>query len=422
VARAPAAFLAAFLAAVLLALGSAAFAQEKTRLDTIEKSLDEQQERAAAIEKEHQAIAQELEELRRRLVDAAAGTQDAEVELTRSERALRRLTKEAAKKEEQLTRRRGQMVAMLAALERLALRPADALIVAPSPPVDTVRGALLLNAALPALESRVLALRRELAELARVRAAIEETKRALATAVGDREQGIAEIEGLIARKAELLRSTEAEREAAAKRTAALAAEASDLRDLIRRIDEERRRAAAQRQSEPENFLTIPPKNDQAAPTGSQLATIAPRVPPLLEQPSLVRPFPRDPASLIMPVRGRISQHFAEAAAGGELSRGIVIESLPGAQVVAPFDGHVVFEGPFRGYGSILIIEHPGGYHTLLSGLGRSDAVVGQWLIAGEPVGVMAAGGNPKLYVELRRESQPIDPLPWLQVSGGKVKG
>ena len=108
-------------------------------------SLDEQQERAAALDKEHQAIAQELEELRRRLVDAAAGTQDAEVELTRSERALRRPTKEAAKKEEQLTRRRGQMVAMLAALERLALRPADALIVAPSPPVDTVRGALLLN-------------------------------------------------------------------------------------------------------------------------------------------------------------------------------------------------------------------------------------------------------------------------------------
>ena len=124
----------------------------------------------------------------------------------------------------------------------------------------------------------------------------------------------------------------------------------------------------------------------------------------------------------MPVRGRISQHFAEAAVGGEPSRGIVIESLPGAQVVAPFDGHVVFEGPFRGYGSILIIEHPGGYHTLLSGLGRSDAVVGQWLIAGEPVGVMSAGGNPKLYVELRRASQPIDPLPWLQVSGGKVKG
>ena len=68
-----------------------------------------------------------------------------------------------------------------------------------------------------------------------MRAAIEETKRALATAVGDRERGIAEIEGLIARKADLLRSTEAEREAAAKRTAALAAEASDLRDLIRRI-------------------------------------------------------------------------------------------------------------------------------------------------------------------------------------------
>ena len=345
------------LAAALFVFAAGASAQEDARLEKIEKSLAKEQAHAEALERERQAIARELEELRQRLVAAAAGTQNAEVELQRSDRALKRLTKDAAKKQKQLALRRSQMVAMLAALERLALRPADALIVAPSSPVDTVRGALLLNAALPTLDSQAQALKRELEELARVRTAIEETKRALATAVDDRERGIAEIEGLIARKAELLRGTEAERAAAAKRTAALAAEASDLRDLIRRIDEERRIAASQRQSESQNILARPSVSESQPATGSQLATIAPGIPPLIEQPSLVRPFPRDPASLIMPVRGRISLHFAEASTGGELSRGIMIESLPGAQVVAPFDGHVVFEGPFRGYGSILIIEH-----------------------------------------------------------------
>ncbi|MGY8959212.1 MAG: murein hydrolase activator EnvC family protein, partial [Alphaproteobacteria bacterium] len=93
-------------------------------------------------------------------------------------------------------------------------------------------------------------------------------------------------------------------------------------------------------------------------------------------------------------------------------------------VIAPFDGKVVFSGPFRNYGQILIIEHRGGYHTVLAGLSRIDATVGQWLLAGEPVGVLAARsqGKPTLYVELRHNGQPINPAPWIVARTGKVRG
>jgi len=72
----------------------------------------------------------------------------------------------------------------------------------------------------------------------------------------------------------------------------------------------------------------------------------------------------------------------------------------------------------------LIIEHGGRYHTLLAGLDRIDAVVGQWLLAGEPVGTLgsAQNENPELYFELRRAGQPINPLPWLATTGDKVRG
>ena len=80
--------------------------------------------------------------------------------------------------------------------------------------------------------------------------------------------------------------------------------------------------------------------------------------------------------------------FRPDAPDGTKSEGILFETLPGAQVVAPHDGQVVFRGPFRSYGELLIIEHRDGYHTLLAGLGRTDVVVGQWVLAGEPVGVM----------------------------------
>ena len=92
--------------------------------------------------------------------------------------------------------------------------------------------------------------------------------------------------------------------------------------------------------------------------------------------------------------------------------------------MAPFDGQVVFPGPFRGYGEILIIEHRGGYHTRAwPDLGRIDAAVGQWVLAGEPVGVMGSpqDGKAQLYVELRRDGHPIDPAPWLGKRDSKVE-
>ena len=72
----------------------------------------------------------------------------------------------------------------------------------------------------------------------------------------------------------------------------------------------------------------------------------------------------------------------------------------------------------------MIIEHGGGYHSLLAGFARIDGAVGQWLLAGEPVGRMGGAGGelPLLYVEVRRKGEPINPLPWLTASERKVSG
>ena len=100
---------------------------------------------------------------------------------------------------------------------------------------------------------------------------------------------------------------------------------------------------------------------------------------------------------------------------------MVIEHL---DEYGPFEGHIVFAGDFRGYGQLLIIEHGQGYHTLLSGMARIDGVLGQSLVAGEPVGIMGSprNGKPSLYIELRRKGQPINPTPWMVAQKSKVKG
>ena len=126
-------------------------------------------------------------------------------------------------------------------------------------------------------------------------------------------------------------------------------------------------------------------------------------------------------ALLMPAAGEISRHFGDPD-GFSTSKGLSFKTRAGAQVVAPFDGQVMFAGPFKGYGQILIIDHGGGYHSLLAGMDQVNASVGQSVIAGEPVGVMPAETNPSLYLELRRQGQPINPLPWLAARDGRASG
>ena len=121
--------------------------------------------------------------------------------------------------------------------------------------------------------------------------------------------------------------------------------------------------------------------------------------------------------------------FGWPDAAGTPAKGITIETRRGAAVISPNDGEVVFAGPFRGYGELLIIALGDGYHILLAGLTRTDVSVGQWLLAGEPVGIMAdhqggieGGSPPQLYVELRRRGEPVNPLQWMTADKRKASG
>ena len=83
--------------------------------------------------------------------------------------------------------------------------------------------------------------------------------------------------------------------------------------------------------------------------------------------------------------------------------------VPGAQVVAPAAGRVAFAGPYRGYGRIVIIEHPGGWTSLVTGLARTDVAVGEQVVGGGPLGI-AAQASPEITLELRRDGEAVNPL------------
>ncbi|MEQ8355309.1 MAG: peptidoglycan DD-metalloendopeptidase family protein [Kiloniellaceae bacterium] len=374
--------------------------------------------------------------------------------MTAAEQTLTALSAEEKDKADDLAERRDQLGQTLGALQRLALQPPESALARSTQPVDSARAALLLRIAVPKLEVQAKRLRAELGDLAvlRTRIAIERDDLAAATAALGAERD--RLASLLARKAELQASAEAESGAAQIRIARLAEEARDLRELTERIEAEARatedrRLGAEHRRQEQLRLAVEQAEARKEALRQQRAEAADRagaqaerareaaeaasrqveqesqqVARLTKPPSL-RPFPETQESLTLPVRGEVVRLYGqESDAEGGTFKGISIRSRAGAQVVAPFDGKIAYAGRFRGYGLILIIDHGGRYHTILAGFDRIDAVVGQWVLAGEPVARMSdsTGGNPELYLELRRTGQAINPLPWLATNDDKVRG
>lgn len=378
------------------------------RLEQIERSLGHERDRLQRLARESEYQTRELETLRARAVAVAASLRDSEDTLTGLERRLVELAGDAERKEQSFAQRRIELVRLVAELGRVSRQPPEAALVLPSSPLEAVRTAKLLAALTPALRDQAMALAAEVDALQRARAAADVQRREVAEAAerlaGDRET----LDALIARRAKMLAEAESAERSSAARLERLAREAGDLRELVERLDAERAVAEARERSE----------REAARPREPQVAA---RMPPPAER---LRPFGGPGGTIAPPVHGRVVLSFGQPGEGGQPHRGMTVEARPGARLVAPLDGKIVFAGPFRTYGLILIIEHSEGYHTLLAGLGRIDATVGQTVTTGEPVGTAgsAESGYPSIYVELRRNGQPIDPLPWLAPRNEKVSG
>lgn len=349
---------------------------------------------AAAQEADAGALAREIREIRAQLVDMAAAVQAREEEAGTAAAGLADLETRYGARLAEWDASRADLAAALAGLTRVARRPRGALLSPPAAWAETARTAALLELAIPLLIARADRAAAEAEGLERLGAALARRRDAAVAARAALSRERADLERLLERKSALWSAAESAGRARAEERAeraALAAREEDMSGLMDRI------VAG----------PPPPRPARPAQTPSPPATT-------------VR---RPGSSLPWPVHGEIVARFGEDAEGGP-RLGVSIDTPGGARVVAPGDGEIAFAGSFRSYGQLLIIEHEGDYHSLLAGFARIDAEVGQRVLAGEPVGVMAAGGGAAsvLYVEIRRGGQPVDPAPWLLSDNRKVNG
>ena len=392
-------------------------------LQDLKNSVLEKQRAANAIHQENALLSAEVETLQNDLIKAAQSIQDREATLSSLEQQLQTLAKEEKDKEESLITKKNQLSRILTILHRISKNPDEVLLTQPSALTDTVRTSILLRDLVPKINEQARLLNEEITALSLIRSDIATKRLTIIDNSRELDKEHRRLLKLLEQKSLLQKNSQAQASLLDKRVKVLASAAMDLQDLLSQLEVERKKQAEEiRQKE----LTMARERQGNLRTTIAGNSFAPKT--RLNDQTVIsvnptRPFSRAQGLIPFPVTGRITTAFGQIDSNQAPSRGIVMETRPSAQIISPYDGQIMFAGDFKGYGKLLIIEHGEGYHTLLSGMSHIDGTVGQKLLAGEPVGVMSSpGGQTLLYIELRHNGQPVNPLLWFTARNLKVAG
>ena len=397
-----------------------ALKQRDQEFETLQAERKKALEAEAKLGEQIDAIAGDRRKLNQQLIDTAGRVRAVEQRIAAAEARLKPLDDSENAIRASLDGRRTVIAEVLAALQRMGRRPPPAVLVQPEDALQSVRTAIMLGAVLPEMRHQAEALVTDLAELVRLRKEIATERDALArdlAALADDQHRLAMlVEGRQKKQA----AAESELEAEKQRAAALAKQADNLKDLIARLEQGLDRGTRDARAAARALLegrTVPGSLQDPGRLGPALTFVAAR------------------GLLPLPVNGVKVRNFGDPDSTGGAEKGLAIAARAGAQVTSPCDGLVVYAGPFRSYGQLLILNAGGGYHVLLMGMERISVDPGQFVLTGEPVAAMGSGGQiaaatatitpsqPVLYIEFRKDGTPIDPGPWWAISESeKVRG
>jgi len=368
-----------------------------------------------------EALSEDRRALNQQLIESAARVRDVEAKIDATRARLQSLDQREQVFQKSFAERRAVIIEILAALQRASRRPPPALLVQPDDALKTLRTAITLGAVVPEMRAEADAIAGDLADLSRLRRTI----------VSERADLSQDLERLANEQLRLNMLIDARQKKQAVAEQSLTAEQQHAVDLARQADN-----LADLISQLE--AAIDPATRAARDANRAIEKDATR-PSLaaLSDPGRLAPavaFADTRGRLPLPVNGVPIRGFGASNGVGGTQKGVSIATHSGAEITSPCDGWVVYAGPFRSYGQLLILNAGGGYHVLLSGMERISVDLGQFVLTGEPVAVMggqaqvsaavATGSKqPVLYVEFRKDGAPIDPSPWWATNEGeKVRG
>jgi septal ring factor EnvC (AmiA/AmiB activator) len=400
----------ALLLAVMLALAASGAAAPAAPLgedpakarEALREALADQriaEARSTRLRAEAAQAAGAADKTAREAAAVAAGIQQAEAGIAAAEARIALVDRERATLRAQLGAEQEPLVRLTAALQQFSRRPLALSVLQPGSVKELVYTRALLASAVPVVRDRTVGLRAQLARSRQLRQAATQLAASLHDETADLAQRRQQLAALETQQQLASRAASGNAARESEHALALAEHARDLDSLVGELDHADELGS--RQAALPGPVLRPPR-----PEDAHLAVVPA---PAASQPGGAGP-PPDP--YLLPVAGRTVAGFGAPQDVGT-SRGLTLAPRPGAQVVSPAAGRVVFAGPYRGYGRIVIIAHDGGWTSLVTGLARLDARVGDRVVGGSPLGV-AGQGQPTISLELRRAGEPVNPLQYLR--------
>ena len=360
-------------------------ASKKETLGDLDKKLESYEAEKKALERDAGEAEKEYESTKKKLIKTSASVQKNQKDLFEIEERLNDLREDQTQIKAELLEEREALGETITALQRLEKTPPQAMMARPAAPIDTARGAMLLQRILPVLHAKAEALREKSEIYAANEKELKTKQKKLVSLSEDLSNKEKDLKKLVEDRKQqyaALNSNIAQRK---KDIEKVSAQAKNLADLVKRLEEERTRNAKRQAEAAKRTAGSKPVKQAALP---QLGKSQ------------------------LPLQGAVRTHYNEKDDFGGKSQGVSIEGRGGALIVSPMGGIVRFAGYFKNYGNMVIIEHQNGYHSLIAGLEKIDTVVEQSVSAGEPLGNLYSSKNgkpPTLYYELRHKGKAIDP-------------
>ncbi len=391
--------------AVLVAVGASTAQVAPGTIDTTEDAqaaLDrarsqgaEARQRAEGLEASAATATAAADRTAQEVAALAARVQEAEAQIAANQAQIRLIGQQQAQLRAELAQKQQPLIELTAALQRLSRRPPLLSLLRPGSLREGVYLRAVLETLLPEVARRTAGLRDAIGRSKALQVRAEQANTALRANEAELQRRRGELAALEARQRLASRDASGAADRESERALALSEQARDLTGLVTELGKAgaaREQLAALpgpvlRPAQPQAAQTAPDAAAQTAPTGA-------------------------PAHYFLPIAGRLVAGFGGGSAGRPQSRGLSIAGGPGAQVIAPAAGRVAFAGPYKGYGLIVIVEHGGGWTSLVAGLTELDCQIGQQLVIGAPLGSLGPG-LPVLLLELRHGSEPVNPLEYV---------
>lgn len=332
----------------------------------IEQKLKEKKASHKELLSKEKKLGSEVGDLKKNLVSLSEDLRTIEGSLSANDKKIESLEKEHQQYLDQMYKDYESIGSLVVAAQRFKKLSTSELMLQQTP-LNSARTSLVMKSIIPDLDKRAANLRQSIEEIEKIEKNIYVQKELKSKELIKFNQKQESLSKLLKERKALYEKTALDRKAQEDEMKKLAREAKNLEELV---------------------LKIEPKS---------------------KKPSSTKRFEM-PANALLPVHGAIITGFGENDDLGAKSKGIIFKTAPESPVVTPLAGIVKFAGPFQKYKEILIIQHDGGYHSLIAGLGRVDTVVGASLDAGEPVGrTDSTSDNSSIYYELRQNGSAVNP-------------